>query len=45
MKVNKMPFLVTIGRAIKFGTVAWLKNAEMKTILAAITTVRNVYMK
>jgi hypothetical protein len=25
MKVNKMPFLVTISRALKFGTVAWLK--------------------
>jgi hypothetical protein len=45
MEVNKMPFLVTISRAIKFGSVAWLKNAKMKTILAAITTVRNVYMK
>jgi hypothetical protein len=47
MKVNKMPFLVTINRAIKFGTVAcWLKNAKMKkTILAAITTVHNVFMK
>jgi hypothetical protein len=28
MKVNKMPFLVTISRAIKFGTVVWLKNAK-----------------
>jgi hypothetical protein len=32
MKVNKMPFLVTISRAIKFGTVAWLKNAKAATI-------------
>jgi hypothetical protein len=24
MKVNKMPFLASISRAIKFGTVAWL---------------------
>jgi hypothetical protein len=45
MKVNKMPFLVTISRAIKFGTVAWLKNAKISTILAAIIEVRNVYIK
>jgi hypothetical protein len=45
MKVNKMPFLVTMSRAIKFGTVAWLKNAKTDTILASITEVRNVYIK
>jgi hypothetical protein len=45
MKVNKMPFLVTMRRAIKFGTAAWLKNAKSDTILANITDVRNVYIK
>jgi hypothetical protein len=45
MKVNKMPFLVTISRAIKFGTVAWLKNAKITTILSAIKDVRDIYMK
>jgi hypothetical protein len=45
MKVNKMPFLLTISRAIKFGTVAWLKNAKANTILANIQEVRNVYIK
>jgi hypothetical protein len=45
MKVNKMPFLVTISRAIKFGTVAWLKNAKADTILQQIKTVRNTYIK
>ena len=39
MKVNKMLFLVTISQAIKFGTVAWLKNAKTTTILANITEV------
>ncbi len=34
MKVNKMPFLVTISRALKFGTVAFLKNAKAPTLLA-----------
>ena len=33
MKVNKLPFLVTMSRAIKFGTMAWLKNAKTNTIL------------
>ena len=45
MKVNKMPFLVTISRAIKFGTVAWLKNAKADTLLEQIKTVRNTYIK
>jgi hypothetical protein len=45
MKVNKMPFLVTTSRAIKFGTVAWLKNAKSDTILANTTEVLNVYIK
>jgi hypothetical protein len=45
MKVNKMPFIVTISRAIKFGTVAWLKNAKTDTILKQITDVRNIYIK
>jgi hypothetical protein len=45
MKVNKMPFLVTMSRGIKFGTVAWLKNAKANTIMKNITEVHNVYVK
>jgi hypothetical protein len=45
MKVNKMPFLVTISRVIKFGRVAWLKNAKAATILENITIVRMTYVK
>jgi hypothetical protein len=45
MKVNKMPFLVSISRAIKFGTVAWLKNAKADTILSHIKDMRNIYVK
>jgi hypothetical protein len=44
MKVNKMPFLISISRAIKFGTVAWLKNAKAETILAHIRNIRNIYV-
>jgi hypothetical protein len=43
MKVNKMPFIVTISRAINFGKVAWLKNAKADTILKQITDVLNIY--
>jgi hypothetical protein len=45
MKVNKMPFLVTISRAIKFGMVAWLKNAKADAILQQIKTVHITYIK
>ena len=45
MKVNKMPFLVTISRAIKFGTVAWLKNAKPDTILKHIKDVYKIYVQ
>jgi hypothetical protein len=45
MKVNKRPFLVTISRVIKLGTVAWLKNAKSDTILTHLTEVRNIYIK
>ncbi len=45
MKVNRMPFLVTISRAIKFGTVAWLKNGKTDTILTRIKDVHSIYIK
>ena len=45
MKVNKMPFLVSISRAIKFGTVAWLKNAKADTIMKHIKDIHKIYVK
>jgi hypothetical protein len=44
MKVNKIPFLVSISRAIKFGAVAWLKNAKSATIIENIRAGRNIYV-
>jgi hypothetical protein len=44
MKVNKMPFLVS-SRAIKFGTVAWLKNAKADTIMRHIKDIHDIYVK
>jgi hypothetical protein len=40
-----MPFPVTISRAIKFGTVAWLKNANIDNIIKQIIEIRNIYIK
>jgi hypothetical protein len=45
MKVNKMPFLVTISRAIKFGTIAWLTNKKTYIMLKKITDLHNIYIK
>jgi hypothetical protein len=45
MKVNKMPFLVSIIRAIKFGTVAWLKNAKADAIMKRIKDVHKMHVK
>jgi hypothetical protein len=45
MKVSKMPFLGTMSCTIKFGTVAWLKNAKSDTILANMTAAHNMYIK
>jgi hypothetical protein len=45
MKFNKMPFIVTISRAIIFLTVASLKNEKTDTILKQITDVHNIYIK
>jgi hypothetical protein len=42
MQINK---IVTLSRAIKFGTMAWLRNAKANTIMKNITEVRNVYIK
>ena len=40
MYVNGVPFLVTISRHIKFGTVEVLKNRKMTSIVSSI---KNVY--
>jgi hypothetical protein len=45
MNFNKMPFVVTIRRAIKLGTVSWLNNAKSDTILKQITDVKNINIK
>jgi hypothetical protein len=45
MKVNKMPFLASISRAIKFGTVAWLKNAKADAIMKHIKDIHKTHVK
>ena len=43
MKVNRMPFLVTISWAIKFGTTGWLKNAKSPTLLLQLEQINRIY--
>jgi hypothetical protein len=45
MFVNKIPFLVTISRYLKFGTVEALKERTATQIMRCIKTVRGVYNK
>ena len=45
MKVNKLTFLVTIGSALKFGTVSWLRTQMGRSLLKAITNVHQIYVK
>lgn len=45
MFVNKIPFLVTISRDIKFGTVKMIQNQKGTTIMKAIQAVAKVYQK
>ena len=45
MKVNKIPFLISISRAIKFGTVTLLANQKMETVLTCVKQICAVYAK
>jgi hypothetical protein len=45
MFVNKIPFLVTISRNIKFGTVEILPNRKAKSILQGVARVQKVYKR
>ena len=43
MFVSKIPFFVTISRAIKFGTLDLLKNRKIPTVLEAVRHVYRYY--
>jgi hypothetical protein len=43
MFINKLPFLITCSRNIKFGTAELLENRERKSILLALTKVIRIY--
>jgi Reverse transcriptase (RNA-dependent DNA polymerase)/Zinc knuckle len=45
MFVNKIPFLVSISRHIKFCTAELLQNQQSKTLLTAIKHIKSVYSK
>jgi hypothetical protein len=43
MYVNRIPFLVTISRNIKFGTIKAVKSRHIKVLLPAIKSVKRLY--
>jgi hypothetical protein len=45
MFVNKLPFMVTISRNIKFCTAELILDQKQETLFAAIKAVRNIYAK
>jgi hypothetical protein len=45
MKVNKIPFMVSISSIIKFGTVELLKDQKMVTVLGTIRHFHGLYAK
>jgi len=45
MFVNTVPFLVTISRNLKFGTIEVLPNRKITSILKGIKKVKDIYAK
>jgi hypothetical protein len=45
MFINKLPFLVSCSRSIKFGTAELLENGEKKSILNALKKVISIYQR
>jgi hypothetical protein len=43
MFVNKIPFLVTCGQGVRFGTIENLKNQQVTTVASALDTVIHLY--
>ena len=45
MKINKIPFFVSVSRKIKFGTAEFLQSQTNKSLFTAVKQIRAVYMK
>jgi hypothetical protein len=43
MFVNKIPFVITYGRGVHFGTIENIKNRQVPTVAAALDTVIHLY--
>jgi len=43
MYINKIPFLVTLSRAIRFGTIEMIKDERKSTIIKSLEQVINAY--
>ena len=45
MFVNKLAFFITISRKIKYGTIEYLPNRQIPTVLNAVKRMTRVYNK
>jgi len=45
MFINKIPFLITVSRGLRFGTVEVLKNRQIPTVVAALRNVIRAYRR
>ena len=43
MYINKIPFIVTLSRAIRFGTIEMIKDERKSTIIKSLEQVINAY--
>ena len=43
MYINKIPFIVTLSRAIRFGTIEMIKDKRKSTIIKSLQQVINAY--
>ena len=43
MYINKIPFIVTLSRAMQFGTIEMIKDERNSTIIKSIQQVINTY--
>ena len=41
--VNKIPFLITLGKRVKFTTIANIPNRQAATLLTGLDAVENIY--
>jgi len=43
MYINKIPFIITLSRAIQFGTIEMIKDKRKSTIIKSLQQIINTY--